>query len=373
MSRHLAIVGGGCAGLSLATALVRGNYPGRVTVIEPRSEYVDDRTWCAWGVATHPFRHLVSKSWNRWRVLANGSEVESVTRRFPYQCIRSGDFYREAMRVLGNSSRCEVMLGCSVETVTTAQGLQVIKTTRGELVADQVYDSRPLARTPGLQQHFEGWRVRSHAPVFDPGSVTLMDFSVDQSRGIHFFYVLPFSETEGLVEATFMTPEVFSGDEYAPLIREYLRRLGVGEYEVTFRERGVIPMSPAATERARPGYQRIGVAGGMLRSSTGYAFLSIQQATQRLAAQILAGRVDARGGRKDPILHWLDRVFLRVLQDGPENAPQLFEGLFRRCPPNRLVNFLHRPRPGLDWVRPLLSVPTGPFLGAAWRNAFHPS
>ncbi|MFQ3248021.1 MAG: lycopene beta-cyclase, partial [Arenicella sp.] len=39
----VAILGGGCAGLSLAVRLASSNF--LVKVIEPREDYVDDRTW----------------------------------------------------------------------------------------------------------------------------------------------------------------------------------------------------------------------------------------------------------------------------------------------------------------------------------------
>jgi len=51
MTNHhdLIIIGGGCAGLSLAARLSRygGDAP-RTLVVDSRTSYTNDRTWCFW-------------------------------------------------------------------------------------------------------------------------------------------------------------------------------------------------------------------------------------------------------------------------------------------------------------------------------------
>ena len=45
----IVIIGGGLAGLSLATRLAASRFQHlRVVVLEPRTQYVRDRTWCYW-------------------------------------------------------------------------------------------------------------------------------------------------------------------------------------------------------------------------------------------------------------------------------------------------------------------------------------
>ena len=69
MSRtyDIAILGGGCAGLSLARELANLSYSKRVIIIEPRTVYEHDRTWCFWAEARHSLSELVSKKWSLWR------------------------------------------------------------------------------------------------------------------------------------------------------------------------------------------------------------------------------------------------------------------------------------------------------------------
>ena len=63
----IAILGGGCAGLSLARELTNLSYSKRVIVIEPRTIYEHDRTWCFWAEAQHSLSEIVSNKWQHWR------------------------------------------------------------------------------------------------------------------------------------------------------------------------------------------------------------------------------------------------------------------------------------------------------------------
>ena len=87
------IIGGGCAGLSLAYELETHKKLENKTlaIIEPRYEYKRDKTWSFWKVTPHNFEDCVKKSWDNFDVMIHslafapteelkGSFVESVTR-----------------------------------------------------------------------------------------------------------------------------------------------------------------------------------------------------------------------------------------------------------------------------------------------------
>ena len=59
------IIGGGCAGLSLAYELEINNklVSKTLAIIEPRAEYKRDKTWSFWKVINHNFDDCVIKSW----------------------------------------------------------------------------------------------------------------------------------------------------------------------------------------------------------------------------------------------------------------------------------------------------------------------
>jgi len=64
------IIGGGCAGLSLAYELeVYEKLKDKtLAIIEPREDYKRDKTWSFWKVFSHNFDDCVKKSWNNFTI-----------------------------------------------------------------------------------------------------------------------------------------------------------------------------------------------------------------------------------------------------------------------------------------------------------------
>ena len=64
------IIGGGCAGLSLAYELEINNKltDKTLAIIEPREEYKRDKTWSFWRVFKHNFEDCVIKNWNNFSI-----------------------------------------------------------------------------------------------------------------------------------------------------------------------------------------------------------------------------------------------------------------------------------------------------------------
>ena len=64
------IIGGGCAGLSLAYELDQHKKLENKTlaIIEPRDEYKKDKTWSFWKVINHNFDDCVKKSWKNFSI-----------------------------------------------------------------------------------------------------------------------------------------------------------------------------------------------------------------------------------------------------------------------------------------------------------------
>ena len=79
------IVGGGCAGLSLAYELETNNKLKNKTlaIIEPRKEYKRDKTWSFWKVFDHNFEDCVIKSWNSFTIHSSESSQELTNINFP--------------------------------------------------------------------------------------------------------------------------------------------------------------------------------------------------------------------------------------------------------------------------------------------------
>ncbi len=352
----IGIVGAGCAGRSLAWQLLEHGIDGRrVVLIDPRTEFGRDRTWCLFDVARHPFESLVSHAWSRWRVRGpGGGWIERSASGLRYTMLPSERFYDATTRRL-EAAGVELRLGVSAGRVDTRGSDALIHTDRGTITAKAVFDSRPPARetsrekrfgTVSLVQHFTGWVIRSEAPRFDPGVATLMDFAVPQREGISFLYELPFDEHSALLEATFFDARSRSLEERQRLHRAVLDRRTDGmRFIIEHTETGAIPMSSARSRsRSSERVYHIGVAGGMAKPSTGYAFAAIQRYSEEMARRVSNANLDVDLPDPPEPRRWKtraqDAVFLSYLDRYPEDAPEAFVRLFERLPPLVLARFL---------------------------------
>lgn len=346
---EVVVLGGGLSGLSAIQALEAADFTGNIRLLERRSreDYRQDRTWCMWDVEAHPFRHLVSHQWTQWLVRDDRRTVESGSTATPYVQIRSDDLYRDAHAHFDGAPNVNAHFGRMVLRVHCwpRGGGATIETDDGSFWAPLVLDGRALEKhphSPALLQSFVGWEITTAKSVFDPETVTLMDFRMRRRGRIEFFYILPFSPTRALVESTEFSPHPETAATHEARLRQYVSEvLGTSVREVHYREGGTIPMGFAHTTRPRqPHVYPIGLRGGLARPSTGYAFLRIQRDSERLAREIVRlGQPSSRRG-SGTLTHLFDRIFLSFLARHPDEAPGIFLQLFDRVQTRHLVDFL---------------------------------
>ena len=247
----IAILGAGCAGLSLAAALAIARVPGHAMLLDARSTYIRDRTWCFWNTEEHPFTPAISHSWSSWRVSHDGQEALQHSRRYRYCHIASDDFYRLATDRIARAGNQELCLDVAVHaTEAHPSGLVAIETSRGRLLARQVFDGRTpdgiaegvKISAPALLQRFTGWYVRTSNPCFNSETVDLMRFLPSDVAGrTRFLYLLPFSTTEALVEMTYLDDPRLLEPDYKHDLNEWLSQQ-TREWEILYTERGALPM-----------------------------------------------------------------------------------------------------------------------------------
>lgn len=376
-SSHL-ILGAGCAGLSLCLALLREGVTEPIALVDRRTAFGRDRTWCFWDVGSTPLAALAGHRWERWTIATPAGVTTRGSRRHPYVHVDARDFYTHALREIAGRPNVRLHLGERVFSVRERGAGVEARTSAGTRTAAVAYDAlatgSPLARDrpPGaveLAQQFVGQAVRTARPAFDPTTATLMDFRVDQSRGLHFVYVLPFSATEALVEDTYVCAATVPAARRREAIAAYLAdRLGVHDFEVTHTERGRIAMT---THRFALGHGRrihaVGSAAGAVRPSSGYAFVRIQRHCAAVAAAVARGRPVPR--RVAPGRYGvLDDVFLRALAAEPAAFPERFRTLLSGTAPDAFARFMSDASGPRDELRVIAALPMGPFAAAALRS-----
>jgi len=354
--RSIRILGDGCAALSLAARA--GELPGHeITLVRPDGAPAGaEHIWGFWGgPGLETAMGLARRSWSRWAIASADDRVVMTSSQRPYFALRRSDWI----------SHCQARAKAAGVAMMASFGPNGGMSSAGTDI--QHFDSRPPPVPRGMMlQHFIGLEVRASRPVFDPDTAILMDFRVDQSRGMHFIYLLPFSPTQALVESTLFSPDTLDDDFYLTAIHTYLERhYSLASFETIRRERGVIPLG--RLQQRDPAIPGIGGNGGAIRPSSGYAFIFIQRQIDRaIAAARATGRL-AVAPPHQAIDLAMDAVLLTVLRHWPEKAPELFLRMGQALSGDEFARFLNGEA---DWtlrLKVVMAMPKLPFLRGAFR------
>ena len=348
------IIGGGCAGLSLAYELEIHDKLKEKTlaIIENRIQYKRDKTWSFWKVSDHNFEDCVIKSWNNFTINTSESFHELNSNLFPYQSVDSGKFYKKInLKLSGNSN------------IKFFKNLNEINSVNS-IIFNSLFKGEP--KKSELWQHFQGIEIETPKDIFDDEIFNLMDFNCDQRKDVHFFYTLPFNKNRALIETTWLS-DLKSQDlkDYDLQLKNYIKNnLGIKNYKITFTEKGAIPLFYSSFKKDSK-IVNIGAAGGMTRLSTGYTFLNIQEHSKYIAKNFdkIQKIKKFNLGKK---YQFLDKIFLRVLEKHPEKIPKIFFEMFK-APSDTVIKFLSNKSNIFHDINIISKMPTFIFIKALFN------
>lgn len=376
------VLGAGCAGLSLAWRLHHDPAlaGARIALVDPHLDQPLARTWCWWGDTVEPhLRAMTAASWQGLTVQPHrGATLHHTLRHGAYHCIRGEDYarwHRERLVGPGISLHRQTALALDPDAGR-------VRLDSGEvLAATWIFSSLPATegaapaspKAAAPVQQFVGLEIETDTPCFDPGAVTLMDFQLPQQDGVCFLYVLPFSDRRALLEyTTFRTTPVDQETLEQGLRRAMARPgpLATTRWRVLRREHGCLPMHPPAPHPVRGALIPIGLAAGLMKPSTGYAFDRIQRHGRSLTRDLAEGRwPGASHPAPGPRHPWYDTLFGRVLTRAPERMHRIFEHLFRHVAADEVLRFLAEKTTPIEEAGLFARLPWLPFAAAALRGA----
>ena len=345
------IIGGGCAGLSLAYELeINDKLKDKtLAIIEPRTEYKRDKTWSFWKVVSHNFDDCVMKSWKNFTINIPKKTNHLECANYPYQSIDSGLFYEKINNRLKENKN--ISLFKDISEINSKNSF--------------IFNSVPSIKKDHLNlwQHFCGVEIETQNNFFDDEIFNLMDFDCDQRESVHFFYTLPFSRTKALVETTWLS-KINDGSQkdYDDQIKDYLENnLNLKKYKITYKEVGAIPLFYPTYEETKNRIN-IGTAGGMTRLSTGYTFLNIQEHSNYICKNI-DNISKTKKFEIDKKYQFLDDIFLRVLDSNPKMMPDIFFKMFKSSP-KTVIKFLSNKSNFFEDLKIILKMPKWTFIKA---------
>ena len=375
----LIILGGGCAGLSLASRLASSASHGLKTlVVESRARYTNDRTWCFWRTDSLATAHPTKHQWRHMRLTSDDRTVLVDCGSTPYQMLSAENFYNSALSTISAAKNTSLKPNAAVRrNPTKIDGLWEVETNAGVFSGRVVVDTRPqqLPARGGalLWQSFYGKEIECDEPVFDPSCMDLMNFLPSGHTRIPFVYVLPTSPTRALVELT-----VFGVDPLQPedldfkLDAAIAQRTGKASFRVLRSEHGILPMglraSPITSDHT---YVRAGVMAGGARPSTGFAFQRIQRWADACAKSILEDMLPLRHAPDPIVLQMMDDLFLKVLRVNPDRAGDIFCSLFDNVDTSRVIRFLNGEGSWFDHAAVISALPFSPFMKLLLKSRTH--
>lgn len=346
------IAGGGAAGLSLVYHLLQSPLVNcRILVVEQDAKDQDDRTWCFWSARPTLFDDIVSCSWNQLQVLGEHDAVTLDLHAYRYKMIRSIDFYRFVRQAIAVSPHVDFLQG-KVEHIEDGEQQASVLVDGQRYGGIWVFDSlfnwstfQPdQTRYRVLKQQFRGREIEVVEKAFNPQIVTFLDFRTSQEQGTHFFYVLPFSEHHALVESVYCTPAPVSWETCEQAIDSYLA--GMTTYRIRREERGISPLTDWSFPRQRGKHiMTIGTKGGMVKPSTGYAFLRMQQDSSAIVRSLLHVGHPFSVPASPHRYRFFDSVMLSIMTYHGERVDSILTTLFRRNSVEHIFRFLDEVAP----------------------------
>ena len=342
------IAGGGCAGLSLVHLWQHTSlHDRRVLILDKNEGLIKGKTWSFWTREPAHIPFPIHKSYHNMRVISPEREATGSIAPWTYVSIVSEDFSQVVHQVLDTNPRV-VRKSAKILQMRdhpSGRGAEVV-TDQGTYTAQWVFNSIPsipetLHKHIWLNQHFLGWRIRTHRPVFDEQTATLMDFRLPQKDQVRFVYLLPFSEKEALVEFTVFSEGLLPKDQYKEALQGYLKEHDIEPYEVVSSEQGVIPMTDYVFPRKKGHFiVNIGTAGGFTKASTGYTFANIQREVQSLTAGLVNQGIPTLSPQSPTRFHFYDRLLLYLIQHHGGEMANIFGKMFSRNKLPAILKFL---------------------------------
>ena len=188
-----------------------------------------------------------------------------------------------------------------------------------------------------------------------------MDFACDQRNKVHFFYTLPFTKRNALIETTWISD---LNDEklkdYDNQIDDYLsKHLNIRNCKVNYKETGAIPLF-RQNNKKKLNEIYIGAAGDMTRLSTGYTFLNIQEQSRYIRENI-ENIKNVNLYKIQSKYDFLDKILLRVLKNNSAEMGNIFFKVFN-SKSKTAINFLSNKSNFFEDLEIILKMPKWKFL-----------
>lgn len=375
------IIGAGAAGLMLADSLGKDDFfaSKSILILEKDDKSKNDRTWCFWEKENGAFDNILHKSWSKVYFAGKDLKLSTTISPYTYKMLRGIDFYSHFLTRIKGYSNISWLKGNVVAIRENENGAMVSTNTQkfsGTQIFNSIFDYQSVInqkKYPVLQQHFLGWFVKTKHPIFKVDEATFMDFSIPQKGNTRFMYVLPFSETEALLEYTLFSEKTLEKQEYEDAIEDYLTNvLNCSDYEIVEKEVGNIPMTCYKFHKHNTNsILNIGIAGGWAKPSTGFTFYNTSKKAKALVDHLKKGKTLSKFYKRDKFWFY-DLLLLDILHNQNHLGQSIFESLFKKRKASLILKFLDNETSVYEDIQIMAAPKAFPFMKALLKRVFRP-
>lgn len=346
-----------------------------ILLLDENPKKSNDRTWCFWDNSSL-FDEIISKKWKTALFADENFRRDLDLNPYQYKMIRGLDFYNLVFDLISKQDNIHFANQKVIDFEELGNHC-IVKTETQNYTCNKIFNSiynpnlvKSQSKYPLLQQHFIGWFIKSKEEVFDKNKVNFMDFSVEQRGNTRFMYVLPTSSTEALLEYTLFSKDLLPKEEYEKEIQDYIKKLGITDYEIVEKEQGNIPMtSYKFWKHNTKNIINIGSVGGWTKASTGYTFKNTTKKSKELV-ELLSKESDFRKFHKTDKFWFYDLLFLDVLFKRNDLGSTVFSALFKKGNPTLIFKFLDEETTFWEDLKVIWKCPKGLFVNALLMRIF---
>ncbi len=337
------VVGLGAAGSSLIEALARfDRLPGDVFISDPNPDSMREKGYGFWCRTNELGLFKPDYTWQTWSFSSAGERVTHTGQEFRYGYRFGQSIFEDVAATISNHPQIHFVQ----EAVEHPPN------------ADFVFDSRPVSTARHIvNQAFHGVFIKTCA-AHPFKTIHLMEDLSSNQRGVNFRYILPFTDTQLLIEHTEFTAEMPDFNSLKSKVSRWCDTHINGSYEIIRREQANIPMGLEGVESSFG--IPIGVRGGRVRDSSGYSYYYAVKDAHRIAHDLVKnGYVTAPKAKYYE--SWMDAKLLWLIQHKPQELPGIFLSLAREMTNDRFASFMSE-NTKRDSLRAIMASPKGPFL-----------
>lgn len=336
----------------------------RILVVDKSEKKDNDRTWSFWAPKGLEYKSISTKSWKKGAIYERpGHKIPIKFDEFEYHTVYGIDFYNYIHSKLSAFKNITFLTNGISKVEQGSVTLHNRQIYQGKSIVNSIFKKEELPKANTdifMWQHFYGWFVKFEESIVDDSEFVMMDYRDCDHDSTNFFYQLPFSAQEVLIEFTEFSMRDYSEAEIEEKIRSYISEYFPNKkYSVERKEKNAIPMTNHK-ESLIPtkGVYNIGTIAGFVKPSSGYAFVRTIEKTKKLASKVLAHKTEKETRTFHATLFELfDNTLLSILSKQSLQGYQVFPGLFKNQPGDFVIRFLQEKIKVLDLFKIMWPMP----------------